>query len=1178
AIITPLEIDSTIRIYYDVSIAQQYGASEDNLKIIYCSDWDFYQKTCSNWIQLVSKVNKLYKFVETNTTFKSGAYVIAEGIRKEAKLDVYDPLPIDAQHWQKYTIKFVIQSSGTDPVSNVRVECLYGSVCYDFNPEYIPFVGTLMPGESREISINITIPAGYQAGNYVGTLRITSAEGIERITYLRVNVLSNYSFITNDYIEIAKGKGFGILTNLTIKSIGNENLLLKVNTSQNISTISEFVLNKLETKDLTIYYNLDKEGNYLENITLYNETLNISKTIKFNITIVNFTLELLEPKNQIEIYPNDILNISLKAYFETQEIEENISFKVYLSEKECTITNITYSNAFIISCKVPITKVYNNLIIEAFYENYTSYIKQSNLIKVIDNIKPSIIINVTDFEVNKENDIIAIVSDNDIIKDVTITLTYPNQTEIPLSYTNYENTYLAKVFIDQKGDYIIKVIATDNSSNSEISSKLVRAGEKIRLITRAIDISNRTIKLFVDLLNPISKEKEYFLKPDENATINQTVFAGTYDIKVLVESAEITYYNVMLNQSIDNFVRIDVFNVHLPNISNLRNRFFAFAIKENFEFKNYTLSFDISQFSSSILRVNNLRIYKCKDWILENRVCNSTWQEIIPKIDLANNKVYFEFNSSSAYLLAEAVICGDGICDITESCNSCSLDCGPCPSTPSIPSYSPPAFERPMPQIDYSKIQEMLKQLAEKVEVKTEEIYFELKQGERDSKKIYISNNREKDVYAEIELYGDASQFLKVVNKRILINAKSTNYFEIFAEIPKDAKEGVYKGHARIISENESFIVPITVKILPAELKLLDLKMTLLQDRVKPGDYLRAEITLYNLGKTNRVDVNLSLILIDSENMIEIAKSEESLAVETSLTKIFSLKIPKDIVEKRYLVKAVATYLTENIKQEAVASAFITVQTPLLEREFFGLPLKILLIYVAIFSSGSLITAIAIISYIKKKEKEKRFKVSIDFSTLPQPSENSAFIGNIAETARRAFIYLDDLKMHTMIAGATGSGKTISAMVIAEEALLKGKNVIVFDPTAQWTGFLRKCKENYMLKEYSKFGMSKKQARGFPGKIKIIKSPYQKIKLKEIIENPKGNIYIFVLNRLKPEEIDIFVANTIQEIFNSRLEESRELRCLIVYDEVHRLLPKFGGSGKGFLALERGVREFRKWG
>ncbi|HZX45078.1 MAG TPA: hypothetical protein VFF28_05340, partial [Candidatus Nanoarchaeia archaeon] len=35
---------------------------------------------------------------------------------------------------------------------------------------------------------------------------------------------------------------------------------------------------------------------------------------------------------------------------------------------------------------------------------------------------------------------------------------------------------------------------------------------------------------------------------------------------------------------------------------------------------------------------------------------------------------------------------------------------------------------------------------------------------------------------------------------------------------------------------------------------------------------------------------------------------------------------------------------------------------------------------------------------------------------------------------------------------------------------------------------------------------------------------------------------------------------------------------IIVYDEVHRLLPKFGGSGEGLIQLERGAREFRKWG
>ncbi|MEM0243534.1 MAG: DUF87 domain-containing protein, partial [Candidatus Aenigmatarchaeota archaeon] len=1176
AIITPIEIDSTIRVYYDISIAQQYGAAENNLKIIYCNGWDFYQKTCSEWIQLPSRVDKRYKFVETETKFKQGAYLVAEGVRKEARLDVYDPLPIDVHHWQKYTIRFTIQSSGTDPVSNMRIECLYGTVCYEFNPEYTPFVGTLMPGESREIEINVTIPAGYNAGNYVGVLRIISAEGIERITYLRVNVLNNYSFITNDYFEVKKGKGFGVLTNLTIKSIANNDLLLKTNTSQNISALSEFILRKLEEKTIPIYYNLDKEGNYLEKLILYNETLNISKEIQFNITIVNFTIFLLNPTNQIEIYPNQTLNISLKTFFEEEEIKENISFRVFLNEKECKIINITYNESFEISCIVPITKVFNDLIIEASYGEFTSYLKSENLIKVIDNIEPTVKIHTIDFEINKTNEIIAEIDDNDIINEVTFVLVFPNQTEIVLIPEKIDSLYKSSVFIEEKGDYLIKVIAIDNSSNSKIEQKLIRAGEKVRITTKATDITDKIVKMYIDLINPISNQKEYELKPDENATINQTIFAGKYNLRIKIEDSEITYFDVIINKSIDDIVKIDVFNVHLANVSKLRNRFFAFAIKENFEFNNYTLIFDISQYSHLILKVENLRIYKCKDWMLESRECNSTWIEIIPKIDLKASKIFFEFNSSSAYLFAEAVICGDGICDILENCNNCPIDCGQCPaaSTP----YTSPIREAPLPSIDYSKMQEMLKQIAEKIEVRTEELYFELKQGEKEIKKIYIANNKEKDVYAEIELYGDVINFLKYANKRILINKKSTNYFEVIAEISKDQEAGIYRGYAKIIIENESFIVPITVKVVLAEMKLLDLKMSLLSDKVKPGDYLRAEIILYNLGKTKRVDVNLTLSLIDSENLVEITRAEESLAVETSLTKIFSLKIPKDIIEKRYLVKATATYLTENIKQEATASAFVTIETPLLEKEILGMQLKTLLTYFLIFSFGSTISYIAIISYIKKKEKEKRFKVTIDFSTLPQPSENSAFIGNIAETAKRAFIYLDDLKMHTLIAGATGSGKTISAMVIAEEALLKNKNVIVFDPTAQWTGFLRKCKEKYMLKEYSKFGMSIKQAKGFPGKIKIITSPYQKIRLKEIIENPKGNVYIFVLNRLKPEEIDIFVANTIQEIFNSRLEESKDLRCLIVYDEVHRLLPKFGGSGKGFLALERGVREFRKWG
>jgi hypothetical protein len=116
-----------------------------------------------------------------------------------------------------------------------------------------------------------------------------------------------------------------------------------------------------------------------------------------------------------------------------------------------------------------------------------------------------------------------------------------------------------------------------------------------------------------------------------------------------------------------------------------------------------------------------------------------------------------------------------------------------------------------------------------------------------------------------------------------------------------------------------------------------------------------------------------------------------------------------------------------------------------------------------------------------------------------------------------------------------------------------------------------------MLKRYKYFDMKAKQARAFDGSIKTIHDPYEVIEIEKYMDRP-GEISIFNVSNLSPKEIDIVVASTIEQIFKSRPNESRELKTLIVYDEVHRLLPKFGGSGQGFIQLERGAREFRKWG
>jgi hypothetical protein len=181
----------------------------------------------------------------------------------------------------------------------------------------------------------------------------------------------------------------------------------------------------------------------------------------------------------------------------------------------------------------------------------------------------------------------------------------------------------------------------------------------------------------------------------------------------------------------------------------------------------------------------------------------------------------------------------------------------------------------------------------------------------------------------------------------------------------------------------------------------------------------------------------------------------------------------------------------------------------------------------------------------------------------------------VAETDVKAYLDEDKLTTHMILAGGTGSGKSVAAMVIAEECLKKDIPIIVFDPTAQWTGFIRSCKDQHMLSLYPGFNMRPEEAHAFKGSIIDVTDPNLSVDIEKYTK--KGEITVFCLNKLKPSELDSFVTKTIDSIFAVPWEESRNLKLLIIYDEVHRLLPKYGGF-KGYTSLERGCREFRKWG
>lgn len=196
--------------------------------------------------------------------------------------------------------------------------------------------------------------------------------------------------------------------------------------------------------------------------------------------------------------------------------------------------------------------------------------------------------------------------------------------------------------------------------------------------------------------------------------------------------------------------------------------------------------------------------------------------------------------------------------------------------------------------------------------------------------------------------------------------------------------------------------------------------------------------------------------------------------------------------------------------------------------------------------------------------------VSLD--ALPKKGERSIWLGKISDTDQDAYSDMDRLVRHVAVAGGPEMGKTFAAMVIAEECLMRDIPVVVFEPYVRWTGFAKPCEEKEILERYPKFGMRRRDARGFETKIIEVIDPHLDMEIEEFIER---GLTLFVLDKLTPKSYNIFMEKAIHSMFYNR-EEYRELKLLMVFEDAYRLLPTFGGGGA--LMLERACREYRKWG
>ena len=462
----------------------------------------------------------------------------------------------------------------------------------------------------------------------------------------------------------------------------------------------------------------------------------------------------------------------------------------------------------------------------------------------------------------------------------------------------------------------------------------------------------------------------------------------------------------------------------------------------------------------------------------------------------------------------------------------------------------------------------------EGISIRPDGISKSVKIGDFAEVPIEFTNHEEQDTTITLSLEGDILRAASLNQRSLLIPALSSNTATLRL---LGQNITLYFG-TLVISGPISKRIPVNLSVTDVSgtpVEALILEIDPITKKAKIGDVFDFKVTLVNLLSAKKYNVTVSYTIdrLPDSSTYKFEKAffeeTETIELENSQSRIKNFNMPDFIRPGRYVINVQA----KSLGLESSASRTFNVVEPFWDYVILG----IIPVRWAIFISFFLLAGIGgYLYYRKKKASQKRYVSKLDLSTLPKAGPRSILLGYIAETTTKTYFDLESFTTHSLIAGSTGGGKTVSAEVIVEEALEKGISVIVFDPTAQWSGFLRKNTDKRFLSLYPKYGMKKTDARGYNGNVRQIMNAREQIDIKKYMK--PGEISVFTINKLDPEGADILAANTIREVFHANLPESPELKLLVIFDEVHRLLPKYGGSGQGFIQIERGAREFRKWG
>jgi hypothetical protein len=780
------------------------------------------------------------------------------------------------------------------------------------------------------------------------------------------------------------------------------------------------------------------------------------------------------------------------------------------------------------------------------------------------------------------NDVIIEAQVNDWfgIDKVWANVTYPNSTTYLYYLSNLTDNPLGGIWrttltnVSSVGPYDYSLYANDTSGLLNSTSGWFDVYTKLYFIGNATNNDNNNMTLNFTFYRPgTNKTLELPDMHIDGGSYNFSVFNTNVDLDLEVDDHEMFFSNVNLTSSV-----ISQFDENATNITNpltfdnvsvaeillqatTKNKMTALGIDSNLEFDNLTITLNFTRNLNdySDLSKPALRIYQCPNWQLENRSgCSGSWTMLDTTLNSSSNLVSADVSSLSCFVVAEycpscasgdgengndpgltggsgssssRAQCGNGICEASENVENCPEDCGKAQKPP--------------------------------FNLKTNLTDVEIETGRLKIYNLWIENTYGGEINTSIQFGGSTSHFLSVDENYVSLNVDEEKNIPIYANVPLNTEPAVYTGEIVVTAQGYTQRLPVTITVPLAGSLYLDIDVKSLTTRVNPNATAIFRIQIQNIGYRNRFNITINHTARNLETKEIIFQEIETREIETSLLLMKNVHIPRNATLGEYTYEVDVQFDGEKISS---ADTFVITQSFFTSR-------RIRVIILITF----LILSVPAVYFMRKLYKrwrasKVRYIFPVDPKSLPK---GELWLGQVAETNQKATFEMKELKTHVLTAGATGSGKTVSSMVIVEELLEKKIPVVVFDPTAQWTGFVRPCKDSDLLKFYKKFGMNLRDVKPYKGMIYDVKDPNVKIDFKKYM-NP-GEITVFTLNKLKPGEYDEAVRSIVDTIFEQGWEESTDVQLVIVLDEVHRLLEKYGGKG-GYVSLEKACREFRKWG